>query len=538
MAYRLSQLRTLLSHIRSEQANILAALATDLKRHPTMSLLTEALHLIELTEYVIGNLSGWMKGEQREYPALFIPANAYVTYEPMGVALIMGSWNFPFDVTLGPLIFAIAAGNTAFVKPSELSPASSQVMQSICSALDQDCYRLVQGGPETAEALINLKWDVIFFTGSTEKGKLVAAAAARNLVRFEGELGGKNPTIVDKDADISNAALRIVQGRMLNLGQLCISPEYVMVHKSVAGKLEAALLATIRDFYGSDPSKSIDYGRMINTGHSQRVARLLESHGGEVLCGGNVDISQKYIAPTIIRNPNPRSALMNEEVFGPVLAIWQFEDITECIDYINSKERPLAVYYFGSVNKKKVLERTNSGTFVQNETAFQYTICDLPFGGVGGSGSGKYHGIEGFRCMSNAKSVFEKDTFNGFPISLRYPPHDGSKSAMLLKLKQTVSLTNGELKRGAMRLFLLLALIGAIYQGYVSRTVGGPVLGLVVLGAPQGLEWVVPCVLGILAYDCVKEGKVEGRQGDNWGVYISTVLAGLLVWRAVERFRQ
>ena len=188
VAYRLSQLRTLLSHIRSEQANILAALATDLKRHPTMSLLTEALHLIELTEYVIGNLSGWMKGEQREYPALFIPANAYVTYEPMGVALIMGSWNFPFDVTLGPLIFAIAAGNTAFIKPSELSPASSQVMQSICSALDQDCYRLVQGGPETAEALINLKWDVIFFTGSTEKGKLVAAAAARNLVRFEGEL--------------------------------------------------------------------------------------------------------------------------------------------------------------------------------------------------------------------------------------------------------------------------------------------------------------------------------------------------------------
>ena len=502
-----------------------------------MSLLTEALHLIELTEYAIANLGTWVKGEQREYPALFIPANAYVTYEPMGVVLIMGSWNFPFDVTLGPLIFAIAAGNTALIKPSEMSPASCKLMLTICSALDQDCYRAIEGGPEVAEELIALKWDLIFFTGSTEKGKLVAAAAAKTLTRFEGELGGKNPTIVDRDANIGNAALRIIQGRMLNLGQLCISPEYVMVHKSVAKQLEAALLATIREFYGPDPSKSIDYGRIINTGHTQRIARLLQSHGGEVVCGGDVNVSERYIAPTLIRNPDKRSALMNEEVFGPVLAIWQFEEIAECIEYINSKDRPLAVYYFGSANKDQVLQRTSSGTFVQNETAFQYTICDLPFGGVGGSGSGRYHGVEGFRCMSNAKSVFEKDTFNGFPISLRYPPHDGSKSAMLLKLKRTVSLTNGELKRGSLRMCILLGMIVAMYQGYVSGAIGGPVLGLVMLGTPQGLEWVLPCVLGILAYDWMKEGKVEGREGDNWGIYISTALAGLLVWRMVEKLR-
>lgn len=468
LSYRQAQLRALRSSLQAHYSDINAALATDLNRSSAASRVSETEHLIEQVDYVLGNLKNWVKPESRDFPALFLPGNAYITYEPLGVVLIMGTWNFPFAITLGPLIYAIAAGNAAIIKPSEMSVASAQLIQTLCSVLDPDCYQVVQGGPEVAEYLLSLKWDLIFFTGSTEKGKLVAAAGAKTLTPVIGELGGKNPTIVDDDANLENAALRITQGRTFNVGQVCVAPEYVFVHKSLLGRFEEAAVAALKRFYGEDPRKSPDYGRIINTGHTQRIAKLLESHGGTVLLGGTVDVSERYVAPTLLRSPDLNSPLMKEENFAPILSIFPFEDIHEVITFINSREKPLAVYYFGSRNKDLVRQQTSAGAFLQNEAIFQYALLDLPFGGVGASGTGRYHGVEGFRAMSNVKSVFEKDTYNGFPASLRYPPHTPEREAQFFRLKHAFGFSASSFQALLLRATIATALVLAVQKGYLT----------------------------------------------------------------------
>ena len=433
-----------------------------------MSKLSEVEHLLDLIDYTVGNLKGWMQDEEREYPALMIPAKAYVHYEPLGVVLILGSWNFPFDVTIGPLITAIAAGNVAVIKPSEISTASSAVMEAILSRLDPDCYQTVQGGPDTAAALTSRRWDLIVFTGSSEKGKLVAKAAAETMTPCILELGGKNPTVVDLDADLENAALRVASGRFGNAGQICVCPEYVFVHKKVMAEFQRLLLEKITQFYTIDPQTSEDYSRLISPTHTARVAKLLQSHGGELLIGGQVDARNCFISPTVIKNPSLESLLMKEEVFGPILSLFDFDAIGECIEFITAREKPLAVYYFGKKNKEALMTRTSSGAFVQNETVFQYVIPDLAFGGVGGSGCGRYHGIEGFRSMSNLKSIFEKDCYNGYPVSLRYPPHPPTKEASLLRLKHLASLSSREAKKALVKVGAVVVLGIAVMQGYVG----------------------------------------------------------------------
>ena len=469
LAYRKAQLHALRSSIQAHYSDINAALATDLSRSSTASRVSETEHLIEQVDYVLGNLQSWAKPESRDFPALFLPGNAYITYEPLGVVLVMGTWNFPFAITIGPLIFAIAAGNAAVIKPSEMSVASAQLIEILCSALDPECYQVVQGGPEAAEHLLTLKWDLIFFTGSTEKGKLVAAAGARTLTPVIGELGGKNPTIVDEDASLENAALKIVQGRTFNAGQICVAPEYVFVHKSLLGRFEAAAEAALKRFYGEDPRKSPDYGRIINTGHTKRIGKLLESHGGTVVLGGNVDIPERYVAPTLIRSPELNSALMTEENFAPILSIFPFEQINEVIAFINSREKPLAVYYFGARNQDLVRQQTSAGAFLQNEAIFQYALLDLPFGGVGASGTGRYHGVEGFRAMSNVKSVFEKDTYNGFPASLRYPPHTPEREAMFFRLKHALGFSAASLKAVLLEVAIVSTIAVAVQKGYLTK---------------------------------------------------------------------
>lgn len=470
LSYRIAQLQAFRASLQSHYEDMNAALAKDLRRSSTMSRVSETEHLIDMVDYVLDHIRDWARPEAREFPVMFIPANAYVQYEPLGVVLIMGSWNFPFAVTLGPLIYAIAAGNAALIKPSELSEASARVIETLCSVLDPECYQVVQGGPAVAEHLLTLKYDLIFFTGSTEKGKLVAAAGARTLTPVIGELGGKNPTIVDEDASIHSAALRITQGRTFNLGQLCVGPEYVFVHKSVISQFEKEVIAAVKQFYGEYPWKSEDYGRIISAGHMERIVNLLKGHGGEVVDGGEMNLGDKYIAPTLIRSPDPTSRLMTEENFAPILSIFPFTDISEAITYINSHEKPLAVYYFGSKNKNLVQERTSSGAFLQNETIFQYALLDLPFGGVGGSGSGRYHGVEGFRAMSNVKSVFEKDTYDGFPISLRYPPHSEDKERLFFKIKRMAGFSTGKAKAVIMKTLIVGTVVGlAAYKGYLTE---------------------------------------------------------------------
>lgn len=469
LAYRQAQLRAFRSALQNHYSNINDALAADLNRSSAMSRVSETEHLIDQVDYVLEHLNGWAAAEQREFPVMMLPANAYITYEPLGVVLIMGSWNFPFAVTLGPLIYAIAAGNAAIIKPSELSETSSKLIETLCSSLDPECYQVVQGGPVEAEHLLTLKWDLIFFTGSSEKGKIVAAAGAKTLTPVIGELGGKNPTIVDEDASVNSAALRIVQGRTFNVGQLCVGPEYVFVHKSLIERFEKAVIAAIQRFYGEDAKESPDYGRIITTGHTERIERLLQTHGGQVVYGGKVDVAERFVSPTLIRSPDLNSALMKEENFAPILAVFPFEDITEAITYINSKDKPLAVYYFGSRNKKLVSERTSSGAFLQNETIFQYALLDLPFGGVGASGSGRYHGVEGFRAMSNVKSVFEKDTYDGYPISLRYPPHTKERENLFLSLKHATDFSTTHLKSMIFNAAIASAVVYAVHKGYITK---------------------------------------------------------------------
>ena len=435
--YRLSQLQRLKAALEALNEDMNAALLTDLGRSHMSARISESDAVVDMCSHAIEHLRTWVQPEPRESIPLFITASAEVYPQPYGAALIIGSWNFPFDVTLGPLIDAIAAGNSVVVKPSELSPACSDVIEKAVSSLDKDCYQSVQGGPEVVTYLLTKRWDVICFTGSAAKGKLVAQAAAEHMTPTILELGGKNPAIVDETADLTNAALRITQGRFLNAGQLCLSPEYVLVHKSIEQPFCTALIKTIGDFYGPDARLSPDLGRMISEGATKRAAALLEGHGGEILIGGQVSIEEKYVPPTVIRNPSLNSALMQEENFAPILTLLTYTDFSECVDFINSRPRPLGVYYFGSSagHFSQLKHKTCAGALLQNECAFHFTVLDLPFGGVGESGHGRTHGRAGFNAFSNEKAVFRNDTLNMFPISSRYPPYTPQKELTFFRAK-------------------------------------------------------------------------------------------------------
>lgn len=435
--YRLTQLRRLKTALEALKEDMNAALLTDLGRSHMSARISESDAVVDMCSHAIEHLRTWIQPEPRESIPLFITASAEVHHQPYGAALIIGSWNFPFDVTLGPLIDAIAAGNTVVVKPSELSPACSDVIEKAVSALDKDCYQSVQGGPEVVTYLLTKRWDVICFTGSGAKGKLVARAAAEHMTPTILELGGKNPAIVDETADLTNAALRITQGRFINAGQLCLSPEYVLVHKSIEQAFCTALIKTIGDFYGADPKSSPDLGRMVSEDATKRAAALLEGHGGETLLGGQISIEEKYISPTVIRNPSLNSSLMQEENFAPILTLLTYTDFAECVDFINSRPRPLGVYYFGSSagHFSLLKQKTWAGALLQNECAFHFVVHDLPFGGIGDSGQGRTHGRSGFNAFSNAKAVFRNDTLNMFPISTRYPPYTPQSEVTFFRAK-------------------------------------------------------------------------------------------------------
>ena len=454
LSYRLQQLKRLKRALELNKDEMNAALMTDLGRSRMGSRLAETDLVVDMCQHAIKHVSTWMKGEQRQTSPLFITASAEVLPQPYGAGLIIGSWNFPFDVTFGPVIDAIAAGNTLVIKPSELSPTCSDLIEKIVSSsLDKDCYQTVQGGPDVISYLLTKRWDVICFTGSAEKGRLVSKAAAANLTPVILELGGKNPVIVDETADIRNAVLRVAQGRYLNAGQLCLSPEYVLVHTSIEKTFTTSLLDTIRSFFGPDPKQSPDLGRLINESATRRAVKLMQNHGGETLIGGEGSIEERYIAPTVIRNPALDSPLMQEENFAPILTILTYTDFAECVEFINNRPKPLGVYYFGTDRKHwDMLKYTSfAGALLQNECGFHFGVPDLPFGGVGESGMGRTHGKAGFLAFSNTKAVFRNDTVNMYPISLRYPPYTAQGEKTLFRVKTLLSCLVGIMRCGAMR---------------------------------------------------------------------------------------
>jgi len=355
-----------------------------------------------------------------------------------------------------------------FLKPSEIASNCSRALVDLFDRyLDKECFRAMEGGPSVAKALTHEKWDLIIFTGSSDKGKKVAAAAGANLVPVILELGGKNPAIVDKDANLETAALRIAHTKHLNWGATCVSPDYIIAHRDIKDQLIQQVVKAVHQFYGDDPQKSEDKVCIIGTSELERIQSLLnESHGGRVVIGGKVDVEQRYIAPTIIDEPNRDSRLMNEEIFGPILPVVSFSDINEVIADLKKRPKPLALYYFGNLdnpNKDKIISQTSSGGVCVNDCTNQGLNSNLPFGGVGDSGFGALHGKWGFDACSHLKAVVEKVSWEMYPWSTRFPPYTPARQVAFMRV---VNLFGGLTQKKLRKRFLWTAFFGGVFFAY------------------------------------------------------------------------
>ena len=373
-------------------------------------------------DHVLAHLRQWMKPVPFNTPTLLAPSEVRVRFDPLGVGLIIGTWNYPVMLSLSPLIAAISGGNAAVVKPSEIAPATSEVIaRLIPEYLDRDAFSVVQGAAPVATALLELQWDHIFFTGGTTVAKIVMTAAAKQLTPVVLELGGKSPTIVHSSADLRVAARRITQGRWNNAGQTCTATDYVLVLKDVAKPFLEHLKESILHFYGDEPQKSPDYGRIVSTRHFDRLTALLSS--GTIYHGGRTDRADKFIAPTVLVNVSPDSPVMREEIFGPILPVLEVDNVQQVIDFVNARPSPLGLYVFAEDQNvaEQILDSTTSGDAAVNDCTIQPLIPDLPFGGVGNSGMGKYHGEWWFRAYTNARGVLNHST--KLDPDVRYPPY-------------------------------------------------------------------------------------------------------------------
>nr|XP_023018135.1 aldehyde dehydrogenase, dimeric NADP-preferring-like [Leptinotarsa decemlineata] len=426
IGYRIKQLNALKRLLEENKDEITQALADDLHKCKIESLLMEVNFLICEIEYVLMHIREWSKPEKPPTTIANILDSVYILHEPFGVVLVMGAWNYPLLLTLSPVIGAIAAGNCVVIKPSELSPATSKFIEkSIPKYLDADSFQVYEGGiPETTE-LLKEKFDYIFYTGSTTVGKIIQAAAAKHLTPTTLELGGKSPVYLDSTADIEISAKRIIWGKCVNAGQTCIAPDYLLCPKSLQDKFVTACKKALKELFGEDPKSSPDYGRILNERHVQRLSTLIE--GNVVAHGGEVDFADKYIAPTILINVDPSSPIMQEEIFGPILPIISIEDAYDAIKFINSREKPLALYIFSNRKRdiEQILLNTPAGGVTVNDTIMHLTVHSLPFGGVGNSGMGHYHGKYSYDTFTHKKGVLHKNLgLIGETLSCpRYPPY-------------------------------------------------------------------------------------------------------------------
>ncbi|MDX2231991.1 MAG: aldehyde dehydrogenase [Leptolyngbyaceae cyanobacterium bins.349] len=418
--FRLEQLNRLKAAILARQDAIVQAAKADLGR-PEYEGYFEIGVLAELN-YVLKQLKSWVKPRKVGLPVTQLPGAAWVQPEPLGVVLIIGPWNYPFQLVISPLLGAIAAGNCAILKPSELAPATSSVVaQLIKDTFDPKHIAAIEGGAETAQALLTQKFDHIFFTGGTRVGQIVMEAAAKQLTPVTLELGGKSPCIVDRDIQLDITAKRIVWGKFVNAGQTCIAPDYLLVQEDLKPALLTALQQTIQEFFGDDPAQSPDLGRIVNDRQFDRLTQLLK--GADIAVGGHSDRATRYIAPTILTHVTWDSPIMQEEIFGPILPILTYRQIDEAIAQINARPKPLALYLFSRDRalQDRVLTATSSGGVCLNDVFLQVAIWGLPFGGVGHSGIGAYHGKTSFDTFSHQKSVLKKPFW--LDLDWRYAPY-------------------------------------------------------------------------------------------------------------------
>ncbi|MBD5643529.1 aldehyde dehydrogenase [Clostridium botulinum] len=422
--FRIEALKKLKHNIKINENNIFKALKIDLNKSEFETFITEVGIVYDEINGAIKNIKKWSKPKKVKTPITNFLASSYIYNEPYGVALIMSPWNYPFQLIMAPLVGAISAGNCVLLKPSELAIETEKIIVKIIKDTFSDEYiGVITGGIEESTALLKEKFDYIFYTGGINVGKIVMRAAAEHLTPITLELGGKSPCIVDKDANIDLAARRIAWGKFLNAGQTCVAPDYLVVHRNIKEKLISSIENYIVEFFGENTFESEDYPRIINERHFKRLEGYLKE--GKIVSGGNTDINNLYIEPTIIEGINFENRIMEEEIFGPIFPVIEFENIDKVIDIVKNNPKPLALYYF-SENKEKqefIIKNISFGGGCINDTIMHLSTSTLPFGGVGSSGIGGYHGRASFDTFSHKKSILKKS--NLIDVKIRYAPFKG-----------------------------------------------------------------------------------------------------------------
>lgn len=434
LAWRRSQLEAVERLMLECESEFMAALAADLGKPPMESYTTEISYASGEATYCRKKLKGWTKSKRVSTPLVGQPGKSWIQPEPLGVVLVIGAWNYPVQLTLAVMVAAIAAGNCVIIKPSELAPATSALLaRRVPEYLDPECINIVTGGVAETTALLELPFDHILYTGGGNVGRIVMAAAARNLTPVTLELGGKSPCVVLPDANLEATARRIVWGKFTNAGQTCTAPDYILTDAGTESKLVPLIEKSITDMFGSNPQQSDSYGRIINARHFERVSQLIGS--GTVVAGGQTDAGDKYIAPTVLTGVSPESPVMQEEIFGPILPIVRADDLDEAIAAIRKRDKPLAAYLFTGDKQAETrfLNDVSCGSACINDVMMFATVHELPFGGVGASGMGAYSGKRGFDTFSHMKAVMKRGWWPD--LDIRFAPYTEKKFKLLRKLR-------------------------------------------------------------------------------------------------------
>lgn len=411
------------------------AMYADFKKPAADVDLSEIFPVTSEIKHTLSHINHWAARQPVNTPLAFLGSTSYIQYEPKGVCLIIAPWNFPVNLLLSPLVSAIAAGNTAILKPSEFTPHTSLVIEKIIKSIfEEKEVAVVQGAVETSQMLLQLPFNHIFFTGSPAVGKIVMAVAAKNLASVTLELGGKSPTIVDETASINSAAKRIVWGKFHNSGQICIAPDYVLVHESKKDELIAKMKVTLNNFYGEDPSKSDSYGHIVNQKHADRVnGYIIDSveKGAKIVHGGKSVVTGSFIEPTLVTDVPEDTPLMQNEIFGPVLPILTFKTLEEVVNRLSQDEKPLALYIYSNSDRniEYLMKNTRAGNSCINQNDLHYYNADLPFGGSNNSGIGKAHGFFGFQEFSNARGVYRQHLPPA--LEMLMPPYNNLKNRLI-----------------------------------------------------------------------------------------------------------
>ena len=433
---RIKKLKKLKEIILKNRVKIKEALKKDFKKNPSEVDLTEIFPIVSEINFTVNNLRKWMKDEYVRTPLTLLGSKSFIRYEAKGVVLIITPWNFPINLSFISLINALSAGNSILIKPSEITSETSYVIKDIIEeTFDEKEVSVVLGGVDLAKEILKLKFNHILFIGSPTIGSEVMKSASIHLSSVTLELGGKSPTVIDKNCDLKKAAKRVVWAKLINNGQVCIAPDYVLIHEDIKNKFVKYVINSIKKLYGDNINNSQSYCRIVNNNHFKRLKNLIDDslkNNSKILYGGNTDSNENYIEPTLIENIDKDSKIFNEEIFGPILPIFTFKKIDEAITFINKKNKPLALYIFSSDNKNinKVLEETSSGGVCINHNTLHYSNYNLPFGGIGNSGFGRCHGEFGFKELSNKKSIFKQ--FLPFsPTDILMPPYNSFKQKII-----------------------------------------------------------------------------------------------------------